>query len=159
MVCRLHLPLQGRATPYGSLLGGGNARAACSTSPRVRRAVRGKSGIAELHLVWASAFPALARIDRWRFVDLRDHAPREHELADELSETDWRHGDVVKPRRDAQQQIGDHRGEDLQPNGILVVAEVLADRQVLLDPAEQQFDLPAALVERGNLHGRALKII
>src|SRR5262245_33286255 len=34
--CRaLHLLLQG-AIAYGSLLGGGNARAACSTSPRVR---------------------------------------------------------------------------------------------------------------------------
>src|SRR5262245_34451902 len=30
------LPACGRAIAYGSLLGGGNARAACSTSPRVR---------------------------------------------------------------------------------------------------------------------------
>src|SRR5262247_2145841 len=29
-------PTKGRAIAYGSLLGGGNARAACSTSPRVR---------------------------------------------------------------------------------------------------------------------------
>src|SRR5262245_5646490 len=29
-------PFQGRAIAYGSLLGGGNTRAACSTSPRVR---------------------------------------------------------------------------------------------------------------------------
>src|SRR5262247_666594 len=29
-------PFEGRAIAYGSLLGGGNARAACSTSPRVR---------------------------------------------------------------------------------------------------------------------------
>src|SRR5262245_992433 len=38
MPCHLrHLsPRAGRAIAYGSLLGGGNARAACSTSPRVR---------------------------------------------------------------------------------------------------------------------------
>src|SRR5262245_7972009 len=29
-------PTKGRAIAYGSLLGGGNARATCSTSPRVR---------------------------------------------------------------------------------------------------------------------------
>src|SRR5215813_5071013 len=118
-----------------------------------------KLGIAELHLVWASALLAVAGVDRCRFADLRNRASREQELADELSETDWQHGDAVDPRRDAQQQIGDHRREDLQPNGVLVVAEELADREMLLDPAEQQFDLPSALVERGDLHGRALKII
>src|SRR5215475_6440691 len=118
-----------------------------------------KLGIAELHLVWAFALFAVAGVDRCRFADLGNRASREQELADELSETDWQHGDAVDPRRDAQQQIGDHRREDLQPNGVLVVAEELADREMLLDPAEQQFDLPSALVERGDLHGRALKII
>src|SRR5215475_5840328 len=107
-----------------------------------------KLGIAELHLVWAFALFAVAGVDRCRFADLGNRASREQELADELSETDWQHGDAVDPRRDAQQQIGDHRREDLQPNGVLVVAEELADREMLLDPAEQQFDLLSALVER-----------
>src|SRR5215475_10581373 len=128
-------------------------------SPRAARLSGEKLGIAELHLVWAFALFAVAGVDRCRFADLGNRASREQELADELSETDWQHGDAVDPRRDAQQQIGDHRREDLQPNGVLVVAEELADREMLLDPAEQQFDLPSALVERGDLHGRALKII
>src|SRR5262245_30134239 len=119
-------------------------------APRAAGLSGEKLGIAELHLVWASALLAVAGVDRCRFADLRNRASREQELADELSETDWQHGDAVDPRRDAQQQIGDHRREDLQPNGVLVVAEELADREMLLDPAEQQFDLPSALVERGD---------
>jgi len=35
----------------------------------------------------------------------------------------------------------------------------LADIEMLLDPSEQQFDLPAALVERRDLDRGALKIV
>jgi len=39
--------------------------------------------------------------------------------------------------------------------GLSLLSE-LADREMLFDPAEQQFDLPAALVERGGTRSRSL---
>src|SRR6202022_746934 len=55
--------------------------------------------------------------------------------------------------------IGDHSGEDLQTDGILVGAEELADIEMLFDPSEQQLDLPADLIERGDLDRRAFEIV
>ena len=83
----------------------------------------------------------------------------EEELADQIGETQKRHANLVDVGGDAQQCKGDHRGEQLQANGVVVVAEEFADFEVLLDPAEQQFDLPAALVERANRDGRAFEIV
>ena len=40
-----------------------------------------------------------------------------------------------------------------------VAAEKAPDLEVLLDPAEQQLDLPARLVEGGDLEGGALEIV
>ena len=40
------------------------------------------------------------------------------------------------------QGVGDHRGQQLQSDGIVVVAEELADLEMLLDPAEEQLDIP-----------------
>jgi hypothetical protein len=54
-----------------------------------------------------------------------------------------------------QQQVGDHRGDDLQLNGVLVVAEEPAQLKMLLDPAKQQLDLPTGLVEGSDLDRRA----
>src|SRR5215468_11320112 len=111
--------------PSPDLLRCADAPLASRPLPASARLSGEKLGIAELHLVWAFALFAVAGVDRCRFADLGNRASREQELADELSETDWQHGDAVDPRRDAQQQIGDHRREDLQPNGVLVVAEEL----------------------------------
>jgi hypothetical protein len=60
---------------------------------------------------------------------------------------------------DAQQQIGDHRGEELQANGFLGSAKKGADLQMLFDPAKQQLNLPAFAVERGDVAGRALHVV
>src|SRR5262249_44796438 len=62
-------------------------------------------------------------------------------------------------RGDAQEREGDHRRQDLQADGVVVVAEELADLEVLLDPAEEQLNLPAALVQGSDLHRRAFEVI
>src|SRR5437879_9067072 len=119
------------------------------------RAVRGKSGIAEPQLVGGELWFALTWIDRRRLVDCGDRPSREQELRDEFGEAQYRYFHAVHARRDAQQQIGDHRGEDLQADSVVVGTEEFTDIEMLLDPAEQQFNLPAALVKRRNLDRRA----
>ena len=61
-------------------------------------------------------------------------------------------------RGDAQQQIGDHRGKDLEANGVFGAAEEGADLEMLFDPAKQQLDLPAPAIERGDLDGRETEL-
>src|ERR1019366_8183583 len=77
-------------------------------------------------------FPLLQNSRMYKFlqacgvrVNVSGICSSEQELADEFGEPEWKHGDAVCPRGDAQQQIGDHRGEDLQTDGILVGAEEL----------------------------------
>ena len=101
----------------------------------------------------------LAGVGGWRSVDFSDRPSQKQALADEFGEAQRRHGEAMKTRRDAQQHIGDHGGEDLQADGVFVPAEELADAQMLLDPAKQQFDLPAALVEGGDFDGGARQIV
>ena len=60
---------------------------------------------------------------------------------------------------EAKKQIGDHRCDDLQTNGVIVLAHELFEIEMLLDPAEQELDLPAALVEGRNLDRRAFEIV
>ena len=48
------------------------------------------------------------------------------------------------------QHIGRHGAPDLRLDGVLAVAQELLDSQVLLDPFEEQFDLPAILVKGSN---------
>jgi hypothetical protein len=59
------------------------------------------------------------------------------------------HFDVIETCSDTQEQVGDHRGDDLQANGVVIGAEEFADIEMLLNPAEQELDLPACLVEVG----------
>ena len=70
-----------------------------------------------------------------------------------------RHFDAVGPRGDTQQEVGDHRSKDLQANRVVVDAQELANVEMLLDPAEQQFDLPTAFVEGGDFDCRSGKIV
>jgi hypothetical protein len=72
---------------------------------------------------------------------------------------DGRHDDAAFACGDPQQQISDHGSEDLQADRVLGAAEELAKLQMLLDPAEQQFDLPAGFVKRGDLDRRAFQIV
>ena len=59
----------------------------------------------------------------------------------------------------AEQQIGDQGGVNLGFDGVFGSPEEAFDLEVLLDPFEQQFDLPALLVECCDLAGRAVVII
>src|SRR6266516_4450149 len=76
--------------------------AAAYGSPLSRRAVRGKSGIAELQLVGGDSLLAIAGVDGWRFGNGGDRSPREQELTDELREPERKHGGAVHSCRDAQ---------------------------------------------------------
>lgn len=51
------------------------------------------------------------------------------------------------------QQVHAHGHPDLRQHGIARGAEEGFDLQVLLDPFEEQFDLPAVLVDRGEGSG------
>ena len=58
-----------------------------------------------------------------------------------------------------EQQIGDQGGDDLEADGLGVFGQEALDLEVLLDPFEEEFDLPAPFVEIGDLFGGALEII
>ena len=61
--------------------------------------------------------------------------------------------------QDAQQHEGDQRDIDLDLDGVFAAPPGAADFEVLLEPFEQQLDLPALFVEPGDLGGRALQIV
>ena len=58
-----------------------------------------------------------------------------------------------------QQQKSDQRDGDLDADGVFAGAEEAADLEDLLDPAEEQLDRPAALVEISNLLRRGIQIV
>src|SRR5882757_9440208 len=120
---------------------------------------REKSHINELELIGMEFGFRFARIDWWRAVDFRDRFSHEQALANELSEAQVQHSQGIQTPREAQEQIGDHRSDDLQANGVVVLAHELAKVEMLLDPAEQEFDLPAPLVEGRNLNRGAFEIV
>jgi len=62
-------------------------------------------------------------------------------------------------RGDAQQHEGDHRGQQLKLDGVLVLAKELADVEMQLQPAEPQLDRLARLVGRGDLHRVARHVV
>src|SRR5207302_5409379 len=130
-----------------------------SPSPRSSTAVRGKSAIAELQLIEGCSWRGAASIHWGRPSYFGEGSTREQELADELGEPKRKHRDAVEPGCDAEQQVGDHCCQDLQTDRVVVGAEKLANVEMLLDPTEQQFDLPAALVEGGDLDRRAGEIV
>jgi hypothetical protein len=57
----------------------------------------------------------------------------------------------------ADQEIGDESDSDLCAHGILAGAEEPGDPEVLLDPFEEQLDLPAFPIKRSDLAGRAVR--
>ena len=57
------------------------------------------------------------------------------------------------------QQIRTHGDPDLRLDGVDRIAEEVLDRQILLQPPEEQIDLPAVLVDRGNRQRRRLEQI
>ena len=57
------------------------------------------------------------------------------------------------------EQVNADRDPDLRFDGVFGGAEERLDTQVLLDPLEEQFDVPAAFVERGDGLGREAEMI
>src|SRR5258708_11488007 len=130
-----------------------------SSSPRTRRAVRGKLSIAEADLVGGASVAGGRGGDLGGSVDIGDRPSYEQRCCDEAGKADGRHDDAAFACGDPQQQISDHGSDDLQADRVLGAAEELAKLQMLLDPAEQQFDLPAGFVKRGDLDRRAFQIV
>ena len=127
-------------------------------SPAGRTAVRGKSGIADLQLPGGNR-PLGGLIFGRRPIKSIDRSSREEKPAGEFGEPQARQVDVVAVCGDAQQHESDHRRDQLQPHGVLVCAEKPSDLEMLLDPAEQQLDGPARLVERGDLDRRTHHVV
>lgn len=57
------------------------------------------------------------------------------------------------------QNVSRHGAPDLRLDGVLAVAQELLDSQVLLDPFEEQFDLPAIFVQGCNRQWRQHKVV
>src|SRR5262249_46363478 len=99
------------------------------------------------------------RVDGWWLVDISDRLSHEEPLRDEFGKAQRQHGHAVEARGKAQEQIGNHAGDDLEADGVLIRTEELADVEMLLDPAEQEFDLPARFVERCDLDRGAGEVV
>src|SRR5690242_13622032 len=60
---------------------------------------------------------------------------------------------------DSDQEESDQSSDDLELDGIFRGSQELLDPEVLLDPLEEQFDLPPGLVEIGDFDGGCGEII
>ncbi len=60
---------------------------------------------------------------------------------------------------DSNQNVTRYCAPDLGLDGVFAVAQKLLDTQMLFDPFEEQFDLPAVLAERCNSQGWQYKIV
>src|SRR5258708_36217424 len=92
-------------------------------------------------------------------VEVGDGSSGEQAGADEFGEADGGHLEEAVSGGAAQQQIGDRGGEELQSDGVWAAAEEGPDLEMLLDPSEQQLDLPAPLVEAADLDGGSLEVV
>lgn len=57
------------------------------------------------------------------------------------------------------QREGDHRHRDLDADRILADAEEVSQLRLLLDPADEQLDVPAPLVKRRNRAGGRIEVV
>ncbi|MCS3764850.1 hypothetical protein GGE24_005456 [Bradyrhizobium centrosematis] len=80
-------------------------------------------------------------------------------MTNELGEAQLQHRQGIQTPRETQEQISDHRSDDLQTNGVVILAHELAEVEMLLDPAEQELDLSATLAEARNLDCHAFEIV
>ena len=60
---------------------------------------------------------------------------------------------------DGDEHVGGDGAPDLCLHGVLAGAQESLDTQVLLDPFEEQLDLPATFVERGNRQGWQRRVV
>src|SRR5690242_19296743 len=70
----------------------------------------------------------------WRLVEVGNGSMFEQTRAHEVCEAQGEQVRAAVARGDAQQQIGDHCGQDLQADGVFGTAEKGADFEMLLDP-------------------------
>ena len=61
--------------------------------------------------------------------------------------------------RNGDQHVGAHRNPDLRLHGVLGCAVERLDPKMLLNPLEEEFNLPATTVDLGNGQRRKLKMI
>src|ERR1039457_3053216 len=61
--------------------------------------------------------------------------------------------------QDGHQQVSRNRNPDLRLHRVGTVPEKMFDAQVSLDPAEEQFDLPAQSINSGDDHGWDFQMI
>ena len=57
------------------------------------------------------------------------------------------------------QHVSGDSASDLRFHRILAVADETFDTQMLLDPLEEQLDLPAVFVQRGNRQCRQARVV
>src|SRR6516225_8555774 len=111
---------------------------------------------------WVPLERQLSRIDRgWRLnLQQTVEAPAVHQICAHEAGEDERAGDrVLRGLGHAQQQKGDQSDGDLDAHGVFAGAEKAADLEGLLDPAEEQLDRPAALIEIGDLPGGGVEVV
>ena len=60
---------------------------------------------------------------------------------------------------DGHQHVDRHRNPDLSFDGIFAISVECLDSQVLLDPFEEQFHLPARLVEQTDGEGGQVEVV
>src|ERR1700730_14852915 len=116
----------------------------------------GKSGVSESELVLNIESGMQGG---WGLGEVGDGSVLEQASAHEICKAQCEQVRAAVARGDAQQQISDHRGKDLQANGVFGTTEKGADFEMLLEPAKQQFDLPAFAIERGDRAGRAVEVV
>src|SRR5947209_19577540 len=88
-------------------------------SPAPRRAVRGNSSIGEAQLVFGVLALRTAWVDGRGFVDGAKLAAFEEAQGDQIGKAQDRDLDAVAAGGDAQQGVGDHRGKDLEADGVV----------------------------------------
>ena len=86
--------------------------------------------------------------------------PQVHDVGtDQPGEGERAHGDLAGVLDEAHEQIGDQSAGDLDAHGVLGSADEVLDLEGLLDPSEEEFDGPAALVEVGDLLGGGVEVV
>jgi len=95
----------------------------------------------------------------WRQAEQAVDASSVHQVgAHQPGEGKWGFHRKLGGLRKAQQQESNKGYGDLSADGVFTGPEEMANFQGLFDPAEEQFDGPAALVEIGDL-GRSIEVV
>jgi hypothetical protein len=90
---------------------------------------------------------------------LAEWAPVHEICAREPGELDWPAHSFLSGLGHSQDEKGDQGDGNLNAHGVLRDADEVPDFQGLLDPAKEQFDLPALLVEVRDLFSRCVQVV